>query len=110
MSRGLHLRGRGSALHPPRRVHRLWRVRTRVPRDRDLPGRGCAAAVHFLYREEQGSLQQRKPTGTTQALELSDPKRRTERSPGIVLLGRDPGAEMWKGCISCSGETSAASL
>ena len=39
---GLHLRGRGPALHPPRRVHRLRRLRAGVSGDGHLPRGGRA--------------------------------------------------------------------
>jgi hypothetical protein len=31
-----------------------------------------------------------------------------ERSPGIVLLGRDPGAEVWRGVYSDESESRRA--
>src|SRR6185295_8102431 len=65
---GLHLRGRRSALHPSRRVHRLRRVRARVPGDRDLSRGGCAAEHDGLHREEQGSVQQRHAARPAAAL------------------------------------------
>ncbi len=39
-------------LHPPRRVHRLRRVRAGAPGHGDLPGRGRTAAVEGVQREE----------------------------------------------------------
>ncbi len=49
VSRGLHLRGRADALHPPRRVRRLRRVRARVPRRGDLlRGRRPRQVVRLL--------------------------------------------------------------
>ena len=44
------------ALHPPRRVHRLRRVRPRVPGRSDLRARGSAGQVEGLYAEEQRLL------------------------------------------------------
>src|SRR3989442_2360079 len=63
VSRGLHLQGGGPALHPPRRVHRLRRVRAGVPGHGDLPGRGRTAAVEVVHREESGRVPGRQTAG-----------------------------------------------
>src|SRR3989441_13140430 len=63
VTRGLHLRGGGPALHPPRRVHRLRRVRAGVPGHGDLPGRGRTAAVEVVHREESGRVPGRQTAG-----------------------------------------------
>ena len=73
VSRGLHIRGRGPALHPSRRVNRLRRMRARMPGDRDLPGGGRPAGNGELHRQEQGRLQLRGAARQTEALTSPGP-------------------------------------
>src|SRR5882762_11535824 len=52
----LHLRGRADALHPPRRVRRLWRLRAGLSgRGHLLRGR-CARPVEGLLHRQRGVL------------------------------------------------------
>src|SRR5229473_5077257 len=53
---GLHLRGAQPALHPPRRVHRLWGLRARLPGEGDLRRGRDPGAVETLPRGEPAVL------------------------------------------------------
>ncbi|CAA9385560.1 MAG: 4Fe-4S ferredoxin, iron-sulfur binding, partial [uncultured Nocardioides sp.] len=53
----LHLRGQAHALHPPRRVCRLRRLRARVPRRGDLLRGRHAGGVEGVLHGQRGLLQ-----------------------------------------------------
>ncbi|CAA9373259.1 MAG: 4Fe-4S ferredoxin, iron-sulfur binding, partial [uncultured Nocardioidaceae bacterium] len=63
VSRGLHLRGSAHALHPPRRVRRLWRVRARLPGGGDLLRGRHTGAVEGLLRGERRVLRRPRLSG-----------------------------------------------
>src|SRR3954447_19297820 len=62
MSRGLHLRGRAHALHPPGRVCRLRRVRTGVPGGSDLLRGRRPGPVEGLLQGERRVLRRPRLT------------------------------------------------
>ncbi|CAA9338474.1 MAG: Ferredoxin, partial [uncultured Gemmatimonadaceae bacterium] len=68
LPRRLHLRGSRAAVHPPGRVHRLRRLRARVPRDGDLPGRGRAVHARAVRAAQPRRVQERDPAGAAESV------------------------------------------
>src|SRR6185503_13429810 len=86
LSGQLHLRGRGSVLHPSRRVHRLPGLRGGVSGPGDLPGQHRSREVETLHREEQGLLREQVIERGRRAARLSAPMTRTIGTAAPILF------------------------